>query len=168
MINDIMNFISGILSPLKYVAFLVSFILFWFIVYYIARLNLIGAKVESFFDIIGKEELSRRRAVKAWKQIQKRLKIGGEAQLKMAIIEADKILDEILKKSGYQGENMSDRLKQITPAQISNIEEIWQAHKIRNRIVHEPDFSILSNEAENIIEIYEKTFKESGLIDDSA
>ena len=165
MTNDILNFISGILSPFRYIAFFISFVLFWLIVYYIARLNLIGERVESFFDVIGKEELSRRRAVKAWKQIQKRLKIGGEAQLKLAIIEADKILDEILKKSGYQGENMSDRLKQITPAQISNIEEIWQAHKIRNRIVHEPDFSILSNEAENIIEIYEKTFKESGLID---
>ena len=60
---------------------------------------------------------------------------------------------------------MSDRLKQIVPAQLSNISEIWQAHKIRNRIVHEPDFKLARGEAWMCIEIYKKAFQEFGLID---
>jgi len=165
MLNNIIFWYRENLLMFQIVSFFISVILLFLSVYFIAKTNIIDKKVNEFIDILGKADISRRRLLKAWKQIQKRLKIGSEAQLKLAIIEADKILDEILKKSGYQGENMSDRLKQITPAQISNIEEIWQAHKIRNRIVHEPDFSISRNEAKNILEIYKKAFQESGLID---
>ncbi|OGM91421.1 hypothetical protein A2999_02995 [Candidatus Wolfebacteria bacterium RIFCSPLOWO2_01_FULL_38_11] len=60
---------------------------------------------------------------------------------------------------------MAERLKKINFKQLSNIEEIWQAHKIRNRIVHEPDFHIARGEAWMIIEMYKKAFKELGLID---
>jgi len=114
---------------------------------------------------LGKTNLSKRRSVKAWKQIKKRFDIGDDSNLKLAIIEADKILDELLKISGYQGETMADRLKQLTTAQLSNINEIWGVHKLRNSIVHEPNFQISRGEAWNAIEIYKKAFKEFGLID---
>lgn len=116
-------------------------------------------------DVFGAGNLPRRRAVRAWLQIKKRLKIGDEANLKSAIIEADKILDELLKISGYQGKNMDERLEQVGPAQLSNINDVWSAHKIRNRITQEPDFHITKQETELIINIYKKSFQEFGLID---
>ena len=56
-------------------------------------------------------------------------------------------------------------MRQITSEQVSNIGEILQARRIRNRLASEPDFKITPGEAESIIEIYKKTFQEFGLID---
>ena len=32
-----------------------------------------------------------------------------------------------LKLAGYQGQTMADRLKQLTPAQLTNIQDVWEA-----------------------------------------
>ncbi len=116
-------------------------------------------------DILGTGNLSKHRSIRGWQQIQKRLRLGDEENLKLAISEADKILDELLKISGYQGKNTDERLEQITPAQLANISDVWSAHKIKQRILKEEDFRINKQETELIINIYKKSFQEFGLID---
>lgn len=165
MIKDILFFVRDNLIWFQLVSLIISSILVMAIVWLIVKSNFIAEKTGYFFDVLGKASLSKKRSLKALKQIQKRFKIGDESNLKMAIIEADKILDELLKVSGYKGETMSDRLKLLTSAQLSNINEIWEAHKLRNRIVHEPNFHLTRGEAWNAVEIYKKAFKEFGLID---
>ncbi len=165
MIANFINFISENLLILQLISFFISGILIAFIIYYIVRLNLIGERVEYFFDVLGANHISRRRTLRAWKQIKKRLKTRETNQLKLAILEADKVLNEILRMAGYPGRNIDERLQQITSAQLSNIEEILQVHKIRNRIANEPDFIITSNEAEIAIDIYKKAFQELRLIE---
>lgn len=153
------------LGLLQLASLIASMLLVLGIIFLITKLNLIGMGVEKLSEIIGKQDLSRRRSVRAWQRVEQRLKIGDEAQVKLAVIEADKILDEILKMAGLRGETMSDRLKQLAPAQLSNIEKIWQVHKLRNRIVHEPDFHVSHADAEYAVEAYRAAFKELGLID---
>jgi hypothetical protein len=165
MINDIIVWHQANLLTFQIISFFVSVVLLSFVVYFIIRLNIVGEKIDDFVDILGKADISQRRSLKAWKQIQKRLKTKNNAQLKLAVIEADRILDEILKRSGYQGGTADERLKQITLEQLSNISEILQARRIRNRIALEPDFEISPGEAESLIEIYKKAFQEFGLID---
>lgn len=152
-------------GTVEFFSLVLSALFVWGIVYLMIRVKYIGYKIEHFVDFLGAADISRRRSVKAWQQIQKRLKIGGEANLKLAVIEADKILDELLKMSGYRGETMADRLKQVLPTQLSNIEDLWNCHKIRNRIVHEPDYRINQSETEIAVGFYKKAFQEFGLID---
>lgn len=97
---------------------------------------------------------------KRWLNIQGRMARGDEANTKLAIIEADKMLNRLLYFMGYRDKDMGDKLKQMTSAQLSNLEDIWLAHKVRNRIVHEPDHHLTRSEAESAIEAYEKAFKE--------
>lgn len=144
---------------------LLSGALIFGIVFFILRLGILNYHAERFIDVSGFGDLSRRRSVKAWQQIKKRMKLGGEANMKLAVIEADKIFDEMIKLSGYKGEVMADRLKQITSAQLSNIEQLWQAHKIRNRLVHEPDYHLTEEQTEVALDIYQQAFQEMGLID---
>ena len=99
-----------------------------------------------------------KRLAKIWVKIQKRVEKGSAADLKLAIIEADKILDETLKRKGLAGETLGDRLKQLKP-DIVDLDSIWQAHKVRNNIVHDPDFKLDKAEAQKILTIYEKTFR---------
>ncbi len=58
----------------------------------------------------------------------------GSQQL--AVLNADKLLDQALKARGFKGETMGDRLKAARPS-FKNNNAVWAAHKLRNQIAHE-------------------------------
>ncbi len=154
------------LPLIKFISALLSLLLFTGIVYIGTKINFFGSEIKKYKDILLGEGVNKKRTIKIWKQIQENLKKGDAAHRKLAIIEADKVLDDILKLSGYPGDSLGDRLKQVNSSQIANIQDVWTAHKTRNRIVHEPDFEIGQSEAERMIEIYAQAFKGLGLIDE--
>jgi hypothetical protein len=83
---------------------------------------------------------------------------------KLAIIEADIILDEALKSRGYAGNSLGERLKSISPSQLASLSEAWEAHKVRNRIAHEgADFVLTKRIAEDTISRYRRVFNELGV-----
>ncbi len=101
---------------------------------------------------------------KAWEKIVKRLSSNLNSEYKLAIIEADDLLNNILKKMGYSGETMGDRLKQVTLDMVANIEDLKEAHILRNNIVHDPDFSLSLEQAKKNVKIYEETFKNLNML----
>jgi len=83
---------------------------------------------------------------------------------KLAIIEADIILDDILKKRGYAGNSLGERLKSISPQQLSTLNDAWEAHKIRNRIAHDgEDFVLTKHIADETVARYQRVFNEFDL-----
>ena len=71
------------------------------------------------------------------------------------------MLDELLEKSGYVGDSMGDRLKQVDKSDFRSIDQAWEAHKVRNAIAHEgSEYGLTEKEARRIIKIYENIFKE--------
>tara|TARA_B100000508_G_C11459304_1_gene278373 strand:+ start:2084 stop:2728 length:645 start_codon:yes stop_codon:yes gene_type:complete len=82
---------------------------------------------------------------------------------KLAIIEADIILDDILKRRGYAGNSLGERLKSISPQQLSTLSDAWEAHKVRNRIAHDgADFVLTQRVAHETISRYQRVFAEFG------
>lgn len=80
---------------------------------------------------------------------------------KLAIIEADIILDNTLKQRGYAGNSLGERLKSIGSGQLSSLQDAWEAHKVRNRIAHEgSDFVLTQRIAEETIMRYKRVFLE--------
>lgn len=163
--NLIIDFFAPYFGLIKFISLIISGLLFLGIIYCVKKLAFVNSKIEQYMDILGTGNLSKHRSIRGWRQIQKRLRLGDEENLKLAISEADKILDELLKISGYLGKNMDERLEQITQARLSNASDVWSAHKIQQRILKEEDFHINKQEAELIINIYKKSFQEFGLID---
>ncbi len=163
-VDSAINFITSIdwmriIFILKVVSIVASVFLFVGIVYTIIRLNLISrfkTKVETFI-LCGK---AQEKLFKKWQKIVKKVKSKTETDQKLAVIEADNFFDNILKKVGYFGQDMGQRLKQITPSQIKNIDDIWKAHKIRNNIVHDSDYKLNREQAEKSVNAYEKGLKE--------
>ena len=100
-----------------------------------------------------------KKTFKQWAKVLKRLETGKEADYKLAVIEADGLLNDILKKMGYKGETMAKILEQIDATILSNIEQIWEVHKIRNKVVHDPDYELSLEQARKILGIYEKSFR---------
>lgn len=83
---------------------------------------------------------------------------------KLAIIEADVVLDEALKKFGYQGVSLGERLRDIAPTKLLSLNDAWQAHKVRNQIAHgDADFILTKRLAEETIKQYKRVFAELGV-----
>lgn len=97
---------------------------------------------------------------KEWGKITQRVESKDEANLKLAIIEADKLVDDLLRGMNYPGDSMGDRLKQIDESRLKTINELWEVHKVRNNIVHNASFRLSQREAKNAMEVYEKVLKE--------
>lgn len=89
-----------------------------------------------------------------WEAIQRRMRTRKDSNYKLAVIEADNMLNNILEASGFPGKNMEERLKILTSDQFSNLENIKQAHKLRNKIIHDMDSEIKLSKAEQAIETY--------------
>jgi len=96
-----------------------------------------------------------------WDEIQELLSLGGPARFKQAVIEADKLFDLVLKNSGARGENMGMRLKNAQKKFTWEVYQgTWQAHKIRNEIVHQSDREILNHEAIDAVDKFKKGLNE--------
>ncbi len=87
-----------------------------------------------------------------WVKIQDRLRRGDEVNLKLAVIEADNVMGELLKRMSLPGKDMAERLKQFEKHELRSIDLVWESHKLRNQIVHEPSFHITREEAERAVE----------------
>lgn len=84
---------------------------------------------------------------------------------KLAIIEADIILDEVLKQQGYAGTSLGERLRGILPSSLASLDDAWQAHKVRNQIAHASvDFVLTQKLARETIMQYERVFRELGVV----
>ena len=94
--------------------------------------------------------------VKEWKKTKERLDTGLESEAKLALIEADALLDETLKRLGYPGESLGERLEKLTVDILPNLEEVRKIHKIRNNIIHDPTYKLNLEEAKKALVIYEK------------
>jgi hypothetical protein len=163
--QSLIDTFSWAFGPVKFIAAVFSIALALLDIYIILRLSgVFGQKVERFKEVMEEAAQNPDRIIRAWKQILMRFNKGDDSNLKLAVIEADKLFDEVLKRSGFQGESMGDRMTRITPAQISNIEALWQAHKLRNRIVHEPDYELNRAEAELAVNIYRQALEELGIL----
>ncbi len=69
-----------------------------------------------------------------WREITQQMQ--SAKNMKNALIEADKLLDYVLRGRGYRGTTMAERLKSAESS-FSHKELVWRAHKLRNQMVHE-------------------------------
>lgn len=81
----------------------------------------------------------------------------------LAVIDADKLLDEALKKRRFKGKTMGERLV-AAQRSISDNDAVWYAHKLRNRLVHEPDIKLRKKEAQNALAGFRQGLRDLGAL----
>lgn len=134
-------------------------------IFFSIKTGWLTVRVDRFQDVILKRNPPKRRSVRAWRRVSQHFFAGTENDLRIAIIEADKLLDEALRLAGFRGENLGERLKKVTSNDLPNLNEIWEAHKLRNRLVHESDFKLNRATAERVLSIYSHALHELGILD---
>ncbi|OGG45221.1 hypothetical protein A2673_02400 [Candidatus Kaiserbacteria bacterium RIFCSPHIGHO2_01_FULL_50_13] len=101
-----------------------------------------------------------------WRRIQEHVSSDNEHSWRLAILEADIMLNELLDVLGYRGETMADKMKQVVRGDFNTIDLAWEAHKVRNRVAHEGAEHLLSGrEARRVISLYEQVFREFKFIE---
>lgn len=101
-----------------------------------------------------------------WNRILEQIASEDEQQWRLAILEADIMLNDLIDSLGYKGETMADKMKQIDVSTFNTIDYAWEAHKIRNRVAHEGTAHVLNDrEARRVIKMYERVFKEFKYVD---
>lgn len=69
-----------------------------------------------------------------WQELQKHL--PNKSTWPLAVIDADKLLDEALKRRRFKGKTVGERLVSAQRTLTGN-DTVWYAHKMRNKLVHE-------------------------------
>ena len=98
---------------------------------------------------------------KRWERVVRLINSQNAPDWKLAILESDIMLGEMLDAMGYRGDSIGEQLKQIEKADFTTLDSAWEAHKIRNSIAHEgEEFLITHREAQRVIRLFEDVFIE--------
>jgi len=162
------NILLTIYTYYRFIATLICVLLATGIAYCTVRLNQIRAEEAKIYEAgpddgpAGTPEgaMKKHRNDK-WQRVEQLVGSENPSDWRLAIIEADILLDEMLSRMPYPGETISDKLKGIEKSDFTTIESAWEAHKARNQIVHAgSDFVLTEREARRIVNLYREVFEE--------
>lgn len=109
----------------------------------IIAVAVIAILIATSFSHLGKRvwhrSLNSEKFSERWQDIQQLL--SDKTKWPLAVIDADKLLDDALKKRGFKGKNMGQRLVSAHD-KFSDNDKVWLGHKLRNKLVHEEDVKL--------------------------
>ncbi len=119
--------------------------------------------------ILGATKFARRRSSslnveyfsKRWRDLQKMC--ADTATWPLAIIDADKLLDEALKKSHVKGKTMGERMVTVQRS-LTNNDSVWYAHKLRNKLVHEQFDHLREHDVKEALIGFRQALKDLGAL----
>ena len=120
-------------------------------IWFFVGIIVFGIMVLAIINRFGKHKpkrLNQKYFGRKWLELLTRVKTP-EGMI-LAVIDADKLLDDALKKRNFKGKTMGERLV-AAQRELSNNDGVWFAHKLRNRLVHEPDVRLKQSEAKNAL-----------------
>lgn len=153
-------------TTLGYISVSISLLCITIIIFSIVRMFEIQYHEDDEIEHEIREALARdaereRNENPRWKYIQKLVDSPNESDWRVAIIEADTMLNELLEDRGYSAPTLAEKLKQADAGTFSNLQNAWDAHNMRNKIAHEgSDLSITELEARRTIKMYQNVFEE--------
>ena len=105
-------------------------------------LLLVGVLIVAVVGVIYLTWASKRRPIldqakyqAHWLQIEHAISRDNEASWQLAIMNADKLLDQALRERRFNGKTMGERMKSAQTV-WKNANHVWSAHKIRNQLAH--------------------------------
>lgn len=99
----------------------------------------------------------------SWMAIERQVIKGQESSYHLVILNADKLLDQALRQRGFRGNTMGERMKAAHNVWSSR-DNVWTAHKLRNRIAHEPDVTVGYDTARRALAAFKQALKDVGAI----
>lgn len=96
-----------------------------------------------------------------WLDVESKINSANPSDWRLAILEADILLDDMLVQMGLPGDSLGERLKSAHHSFFATLDEAWTAHKIRNIIAHQgSSYDLTYGEARKAIDLYRRVFEE--------
>lgn len=96
-----------------------------------------------------------------WKQVVAYAQ--NETTWLQAIVAGDRLLDNALKARKYAGETMGERLI-AAKDKLTRRQLVWEAHKLRNRLVHEDNVRLTRAQVHDALKGFEAGLKDLGAL----
>ena len=77
------------------------------------------------------------------------------------LLDCEKVVEQALTEAGFQG-SFSEKLQRAGP-RFQNIQPLWEAHKLRNRIAHEVGVQLSEQETARAARAFERALKDLGV-----
>ena len=112
-----------------------------------------------------KEKERNRNANPRWHYILTLIESPNDSDWRVAIIEADSMMEEILREKGLSGDTVSELLEGAKESGYRSIQDAWDAHLVRNQIAHQgSDFPLSQVEGRRVIKMFQNFFEEVRVI----
>lgn len=168
-IRDFIYFISSpqiqdMLFPVKLVFVFFAMYFLVFVIYFMINSSWLQYKfLEDVAEFFSWQAYGQRAMTKQLDRIKKRAESGVESDYKLAVIDADDYLAEVLDERGYEGKDFEEGIKKAGKLVAPILDDILKAHETRNSIVYNPDFKISAEQAKKVLATYELAIKSIGL-----
>ncbi|MCA9352587.1 hypothetical protein KC901_00180 [Patescibacteria group bacterium] len=117
---------------------------------------------EKHFKIIRENKSPR---AQQWDSIVNMFRSDDPVQWRMAIIDADTVLEELITELGYQGDTFGEKLMSLKHDGISWTDAAWEVHLLRNKLAHEGSrYPLNQREAFRAYKIYENILMGNGYL----
>lgn len=90
-------------------------------------------------------------------------KVKTNDGMAIAVIDADKLVDEALKKRHFRGKTMGERLVSAQRT-LSDNDAVWFAHKLRNRLVHESNVRLRKRDVQKALAGFRQALRDLGAL----
>ena len=162
------SFFGGLWTVFTIVSFSLSALMLYLGIYALIRYDQLGQEEQ---QLLREEEHAYRHAHgeghedSKWKNIIEHCESVNPNDWRLAIIEADIMLDGMLQDQGYAGASIGDMLKTADERNFRTLNDAWEAHKVRNRIAHSgTDFVLTKRMAQETLNRYQRVFEEFQVI----
>ena len=168
-IKDFIYFISSsqiqdMLFPVKLVFIFCAVFFLIMVIYFMLNSSWLQFKfLEDVTEFFSWQAYGQRELSKQWDRIKKRIESGAESDYKLAIIDADDFLGEVLDSGGYDGKDFEESIKKAGRMITPILDDVLKAHETRNSIVYNPDFKISADQAKKVLDTYESAAKSIGM-----
>ncbi len=164
--DAVATFFSSLFSWVKFTATIATMIAIVIAVYSFIAISELNAKQNKDLGLKMDWNGEKKQKNDRWVQIEKYMTSPNSSDWKIAILEADNMLDDILERVGYTGKTLGERLKGVTPSDLPYLDELWYAHKLRNAIAHKGTiYEITQSDADQAIDTYYRSFKALGYLE---
>jgi hypothetical protein len=144
------------LFPVRLIFVMFAAFFFVGVIYFMINSSWLQYKfLEDVTEFFSWQSYGLRAISKRWVKIRKRIESGVESDFKLAIIEADDFLTEVLDEAGFGDDDFEKSIKKAEKMLSEGVGEILSAHEIRNSIVYNPDFKISLEQTKKLLDSYE-------------
>jgi len=168
--NSIISFwnsqpVQRIFISVKIFFIILFFILLGSIIFFLLKTKFLRyIFVEDLIEFLSFKPYGASKIRKRWDKIRKRLESRDESDWKVAVIEADQLLGNLLEEKGYEGADNKEKLRQVGTQLLSSFDDFLEAYEIYKCVSEDPSYKLDKKDADKFLDRYESVMEDLGFL----